>query len=187
MTQQPIVYPIKRHTVSIYEMSAGTTVVHRNLSTSLKLPDTLVIGFVSADALNGNYVKNPFNFITKNCSNASLYIDGKRLPPNGYNPNYEARDAHQAYQELVQFSRLQGLITNGIAYDDFMKGGNALWLFNLNETRKGTNAPSKEGSLSFKLEFPPGKVDENVSIIVFQIFSSCIMLYNNGNCVMDWQ
>lgn len=154
MLHKPIVYPIKRHAVSVYEEPAGTTLVHRNVSSFTTLPETVFIGIVSADAINGNYLKNPFNFITKSCSNASIFIVGKRIPTNDYSPNYDAKDAHQAYQSLVKYSRLQGVTTNGVSYREYMMDGNGVWIFNISETQQGSVSAVKEGCLSFELELP---------------------------------
>lgn len=183
---KPAVYPIKRHTLTVFQVPSGTTLVNRNIASFSQIPQTIVLGCVSADAFNGNYVKNPFNFVSKKCSNASVYIDGTRYPTNGFMPSYDARDKHLAYESMCKFAAWMGVKSNNISYAEYMLDGSCVYFFNINEPRLGTTNLVKNGSVSFKLEFPTGQVDEAICILVFQIFSNNIYLHGNRSCELDW-
>lgn len=187
MKQTPSIYPIKRYSALIFEAPAGTTLINRTLASFSQVPEAVILGIASSTALNGNYVKNPFNFVDKKCQEASLYVDGKRVPNIGFNPNYDARDKHQAYRAMLDFVKNNGLGANGVTYDDFMTSGNGVWIFNVLQSQPGSSSPQRNGSLSFKLLFPTGAVDEAVCIIVIQIFSNNVYMNDDKTCQLDWQ
>jgi hypothetical protein len=44
------------------------------------LPNRIVIGMVGADAFNGTYTKNPFNFKNYDITTLGLTVNGENLP-----------------------------------------------------------------------------------------------------------
>lgn len=59
---------------------------------------------------------------------------------------------------MVNVLERKGIATNGISYSDSLKDGKGLWFFNLSETKSGTTGAKQTGSLSFKMEYPTGKL-----------------------------
>ena len=53
------------------------------------LPRQIVIGFVKADAMNGDYKLHPFNFYHFNCNFIALRVNGLQIPAKGYRPNFK--------------------------------------------------------------------------------------------------
>jgi hypothetical protein len=55
-------YPIDRTRVSYYNVDQGAVQSSFKLDQSVQRPNRVVIGFVDSEALNGNFVKNPYAF-----------------------------------------------------------------------------------------------------------------------------
>ena len=53
------------------------------------LPRQILIGFLKADALNGSYSLNPFNFQHFDCNFIALRVNGLQIPGKRYRPDFE--------------------------------------------------------------------------------------------------
>ena len=81
-------YPIKRVVCKSYTFPAGNLDGNHEKLFTGQLPSRLVIGCVDNDTLNGNYVKNPFNFKHFALSEISFHPDGKTQPVKPLKPNF---------------------------------------------------------------------------------------------------
>ena len=93
---------------------------------------------VSAEAYNGSYVKNPFNFKHYNIDNVALVVNetvvgGQPLSVNFNATKAEGRDYVAAYNHMFSGTGTQGKdFGNNITIDDFAKGY-GLFCFNLEQ------------------------------------------------------
>ena len=82
-------FPITKTLCKKYTVPSGLSSANQpNLINGL-LPRQIVIGFVKADALNGAYKLNPFNFQHFDCNFIALRVNGLQIPAKGYRPNFE--------------------------------------------------------------------------------------------------
>ncbi len=66
------------------------------------IPSKVFIWFVSSDAFNGAYDKNPFNYRDFDIRTAGFYVDGLSLPNQPLEMNFTHRDIISAYGALVE-------------------------------------------------------------------------------------
>ena len=59
-----------------------------------------MIGFIAADAVNGDYKLNPFNFRHFNCSLIAARVNGLQIPTKGYRPYFEKKIVRRELRAL---------------------------------------------------------------------------------------
>jgi hypothetical protein len=65
------------------------------------LPNRIVIGMVDADAFNGTYTKNPFNFKNYDITTVGLPVNGQNLPGKSLQLKFGAESNYiSAFQTL---------------------------------------------------------------------------------------
>ena len=100
------------------------------------VPSRLVFGIVSAEAYNGSYSKNPFNFKPYDILSVSLVVNdmvanGAPLDVNFDETNAEGRKYVAAYNQMFGATGTEGKdFGNGVTIEDF-KDGYALFCYNL--------------------------------------------------------
>ena len=97
------------------------------------LPRQLVVGFVKADALNGNYAMNPFNFHHFDCNFIALRVNGLQIPAKGYRPNFEKKLVRRELRSLYDNIGVNDASDDtgcNLNVEDFM-GGYSLFSFDL--------------------------------------------------------
>lgn len=188
---QPAVYPINNIQVIVFEEPANTTLINRILTRYSQVPERIFVGIVSTAAYSGSYVDNPFNFERKSCDFAEVVVDSQRYPYNGFQPAYSPTDFLQMYHEFCEGMRSESsaLLTNssnGISYANYCKTGNGLFVFNISPNRSGAPSGRRDASISLKMKFPAGDVDESIVLVVFLSYCNNIYLTNDTSVVTDW-
>ena len=155
-------YPFTKRDVKVSAIPKGQLSFHWDHMFQDKSPNTVVVALVSAEAMNGNYAKNPFNFAIYDLSNIALYVNGEALPAqplrisNGqyitaYNSLFEGRES----------------IGSDITRSDF-DGGYALFRFTLEPTHLKENYLDllKKANLRLELNFAK-PLPETVNCLVY--------------------
>ena len=88
-TKKNALYPITKSVCKKFTIPAGLSSANQPNIVHGILPRQIVIGFVRADALNGEYSLNPFKFDHFNCNFIALRVNGMQVPAKGYRPNFE--------------------------------------------------------------------------------------------------
>ena len=96
------------------------------------LPNRIVIGMVDADAFNGTYTKNPFNFKNYDITTMGLTVNGENLPGKPLQLKFGADSNYiSAFQTLYagthKIFENQG---NGITREEYANGY-TLFVFDL--------------------------------------------------------
>ena len=65
-----------------------------------QLPKRLIIGCVDSDGLNGTITKNPFDFKHYKINFMALNVDGRQIPANPLQPDFENADYIRCYMGL---------------------------------------------------------------------------------------
>ena len=81
-------------------MPGGLSTAHQPNIINGLLPRQVVIGFTKADALNGDYTLNPFNFEHFNCNFLALRVNGVQTPAKGFRPNFENKIVRRELRAL---------------------------------------------------------------------------------------
>lgn len=134
-------YPFKRVETSNFSIAKGSRNVHLTDITVKSVPNRLVVGMVEADAFNGNYKKNPYNFQHFHVTNMSLVVNemvvgGQPLEVNFDKTSAKGRDYVSAYNNMFNITGTEGEnFGNNILLEDFAEGY-ALFCFNLDPFSK---------------------------------------------------
>jgi len=126
IANRPLAYPYKRTTTKNFVVPSG--LYQYDLEISKKVPNILVIGFVSNIAYKGSYDTNPFNFNHFNLSSLDLTIGGYSvLPQTASKLDFKNNLYSRAYYSLYN-SVFKGAIDHGndISRKEF---GNGYTLF----------------------------------------------------------
>jgi hypothetical protein len=134
---------------------------------------------VDADAFNGTYAKNSFNFKNYNITTMGLTVNGESLPGKPLQLRFDGgRDYISAFQTLYagthKMFENQG---NGIDRDENVSGY-TLFVFDLTpDLCFGDHAqPSINGNVSIECHFG-GALDNAINIVVLGEFQSLIEIY----------
>ena len=93
-------YPITKSLCKKYTVPSGLSSANQPNIINGVLPRQLVIGFIRADALNGDYILNPFNFSHFDCSFIAVRVNGLQIPAKGYRPNFEKKIVRRELRSL---------------------------------------------------------------------------------------
>ena len=93
-------FPITKSLCKKYTVPSGLSSANQPNIINGLLPRQLVVGFVKADALNGNYKLNPFNFHHFDCNFIALRVNGLQIPAKGYRPNFEKKLVRRELRSL---------------------------------------------------------------------------------------
>ena len=82
-------YPITKSLCKKYTVPSGCSSANQPNIVNGLLPRQIVIGFVKANAFNGDYKLNPFNLHHFNCNFIALSVNGVQVQAKSYIPNFE--------------------------------------------------------------------------------------------------
>jgi hypothetical protein len=86
--KQPATYFVNRQVVRPFSIPVGTTSYALENVTTGQIPKRLIFGFVRSSALDGEYIRSPFNFQHLNLQRAAIFIHGVSYPTIPYAPVY---------------------------------------------------------------------------------------------------
>jgi hypothetical protein len=148
-----------------------------------RVPNELVIGLVQDSAFLGHDTQNPFNFKHQDVQSIQVQVDDSLYPVEAIKMDYAANSYLQAYQHLYKNMGQYGQQFNcGLKYED-LKGGNALYVFNLrpDDTDFKSNQPAgRTGIVSLKLEFK-NALNITLNAIVLRSYASQIYVDQRRN------
>jgi hypothetical protein len=143
---------------------------------------------VDADAFNGTYAKNPFNFKNYNITTMGLTVNGESLPGKPLQLRFDGgRDYISALQTLYagthKMFENQG---NGIDRAEYASGY-TLFVFDLTpDLCFGDHAqPIRNGNVSIECQFG-GALENAINILVLGEFQSLIEIDANRNVLCDF-
>ena len=149
------------------------------------LPNRIVIGMVDADAFNGTYTKNPFNF--KNYD-ITTTVNGENLPGKPLQLKFGADSNYiSAFQTLYAGAHKifdnQG---NGITREEYANGY-TLFVFDLTpDLCLGDHVqPIKNGNVSIECRFGT-PLETAINIVALGEFQSLIEIDANRNVLCDF-
>lgn len=119
-------YPFTRAECRTQSIATGSTSFHwENLFQGQK-PNRVVIGFVSAKALSGDYKTNPFNFLNWGIQSICLYADGIPVGGNPLKLDFTKADGQtiaRAYTNLfLETGKWNADAGNDLNSADFISG-----------------------------------------------------------------
>ena len=117
------IYPYKRSRIQTFSIPTGSYLFREDNLFQFDKPSQLIVGFVSSNAYQGSYTKNPFNFVHEKINQIALYVNDVSLPGQPMKLNFDKGDYLEAYNSLFKSF---GIDTqdkgNNIDVDDYQKG-----------------------------------------------------------------
>ncbi|XP_041364399.1 uncharacterized protein F54H12.2-like [Gigantopelta aegis] len=156
------IYPFTRSDIKVASIPRGQLSFHWDHLFQNKCPNKVVVALVSAEAVNGSYTKNPFNFAMYDLDTIALYVNGESLPAQPLHVNNNQYIS--AYNNLFEGRESIGL---DVSRDDF-GGGYALYQFTLEpfHLKDGYLDLIKRGNLRLDLQFKKA-LPETVNCLIY--------------------
>ena len=183
-------YPINRVNCKVFSVPRGNLSGNQANIFQGPLPNRVVIGMVDADAFNGTYAKNPFNFKNYNTTFLGLTVNGEHLPAKPFQLKYTLPGGTNyvlAYQTLYagtnKLFQNQG---NGISRDEY-GNGYTFYVFDLTpDLCLGEHIqPVRNGNVSLACRFGTA-LNEAINIVVLGEFQNLIEIDANRNVFCDF-
>ena len=181
-------YPINRIDCKVVSVHRGNMSGNQPNIFQGGLPNRILIGMVVADAFNGTYTKNTFNFKNYDFITMGLTVNGENLPgkplqlKSGADSNYIS-----AFQTLYagthKIFENQG---NGITREEYASGY-MLFVFDLTpDLCIGDHVqPIKNGNVSIECRFET-PLETAINIVILGEFQSLIEIDANRNVLRDF-
>ena len=150
------VYPLTKTVMRVFTAAQGSfSLTVDNLFLD-KVPNKIVMGFVRAEAFNGSYALNPFDFEHADVNFVSLYHEGRQIPSKGLRPDYENNQYTRAFMSLFTGGgNAWNDITCGVTLADY-KQGYTLYFFDLTPSLTQSHAAAeiqRPGPLRVEFQF----------------------------------
>ncbi|XP_052128232.1 uncharacterized protein F54H12.2-like [Frankliniella occidentalis] len=188
LEKAPAKYPITRVDLKTFTISAGLhdkTIPNLHLG---QLPKRLIIGFVSNQAFNGSYERNPFNFHHFNIIYLNLYDGSQPIPAQPLKPNFNKGLYVEAYNILFSGTGIHWKDEgNDITYEDYANGY-TLFAFDISQDLSANEHHwnlQRQGVVRLELLFS-APLPEPINCIVYSEFNNLIEIDKNRNFVVDY-
>ncbi|CAB4000450.1 uncharacterized protein F54H12.2-like [Paramuricea clavata] len=181
-------YPVNRIDCKVVSVPRGNMSGNQPNIFQGGLPNRIVISMVDADAFNGTYTKNAFNFKNYDITTMGLTVNGENLPGKPLQLKFGADSNYiSAFQTLYAGAHKifdnQG---NGITREEYANGY-TLFVFDLTpDLCLGDHVqPIKNGNVSIECRFGT-PLETAINIMVLGEFQSLIEIDANRNVLCDF-
>ena len=191
LKQVPAIYPIRRVECKVFVMPGNIPSVRKDNIFAGTIPKSFVFALVDADAFNGSYDKNPYNFQNYNVTTVTLTSNGEELPFKQLNLTYDGnkRNFTQAFNTLFSGTGKMNYNTGlDISREDYPKGY-TLYAFDLTPDMCGASAyfnTIQRGSLTVDITFATGSLPSKaVAMVCYGDFENVIRIDSERNVMYD--
>ena len=181
-------FPITKTICKKYTVPGGLSTAHQPNIINGLLPRQVVIGFMKADALNGDYTLNPFNFEHFNCNFLALRVNGVQTPAKGFRPNFEnkivRRELRALYDNIGVNSASDDSGCN-LNDEDFI-GGYTLFCFDLTPDKcNGFHLhEDRRGTIDIEVMFAK-PLQQAITVLCYTAFEQIIAVTNERNVFVN--
>ena len=164
--------------------SAQRHINEPNLCNGL-IPNKIVIGLVSSDALNGSYVKNPFNFKNMGATSVILRKNGNPAPFQELSLDFPNDRYLMGYLSLmIGTGRLFENDGLGITPEEY-KNGKCLYVFDLtNTSTKECMSLQQTGRVSLDIRLDEN-VPEGITVVAFLQYDSVLHINSDAEVTLS--
>lgn len=180
LTRTNALYPFPKKAISTYNLLAGSRgFVKENLYNG-KIPKLLIVAMVAADAYNGSYTKNPYNFIHEKVLHVSVKKDGENIPGQPYEPDFENGSWMREYTSIYANCSLMGRDENLSFTHDEYASGYTFFVFNLTPDLSMTNALLLNSNIRLEVRFSAA-LTQTITLLVFGVFDGLFEIDKDRN------
>ena len=163
------VYPLTKTVMRVFTAAQGSfSMTVDNLFLD-RIPNRVVMGFVRADAFNGSYARNPFNFEHANVNFLSLYHEGRQIPNKGLRPDFANGEYTRAFMSLFTGGgSAWSDVTCGITLAEYARGY-TLYFFDLTPSLTHSHTATEvqaPGPLRLECQFAEA-LPQSMNLIIY--------------------
>jgi hypothetical protein len=142
-----------------------------------RMPRSLIIGFVEAEAFSGSVAKNPFNFQHFNIVNLCLRINGQNYPSMPFSPSFSDGLCMREFRHTIDSIGVSHDNTsNGLTFEQF-KLGKTFWCFDFSpDNCNGFHLHRNSyGTIDLDVSFKSALI-KSVQAIVYCTFNGGVLI-----------
>jgi len=188
----PAKYPISQTLIKTTTITSGVRDKTIDNLHNGQLPRRVYIAFVSNEAYNGSFLKNPYNFQHFDINYICCYLNGIAYPARPFQPDFKSKKYIREFMALFQESN-QMCTDSFVNIDrDSFANGNTIFAFNFSPDLssgcsggEGHVSPMKYGALNLEVRFA-NPLTTTVTVLVYAEFDRVIQILNTGNAVLEY-
>lgn len=180
-------YPINRVQCKVYSIPQGNMgVVKDNLFVG-EMPQKLIVACLDNDAFHGTLQKSPFEFNHYHLNFIGVYIDGKPVPHNPMELNFDQNNFIRAYHSLFSGTQKVGQDQGIFMSREEYVNGNVLYAFDLTPDQCNGDHLNliKQSNLRLEMKFTQ-PLAQTVNVLVYAEFDSLIEITKNRTVLYDF-
>lgn len=185
----PALYPYEETRIKNFNITQGSYNFRIEDIFQGAIPTRIVLAMVKAEAYNGSYKLNPYNFIHSNCSSIACFVDDESVPAQPLHLRFQDNNYISAYYSLFTGMCKDSLdCGNAITREDYDSGYSIFVLEILPVTfnRFGTMEQFpliRRGNFKIDIQFQEA-LDENVTLIAMGKFPAIVQIDNTRNVII---
>ena len=172
--KETLKYPIRKVKMSYFTYATGKEDLSVTNMVDGQLPTRVVLGVVKSAAFNGSLDLNPFNFIHASVRSIVLRINGRAVPFDDIDLNFDQDKFLHAY--LLLYQGTDSLFTDkscGITPEHY-KNGHTIYAFDLDTNNTGGEMSLiKEGTVSVEIKLSQA-ITESVTLVCYLEYQDLI-------------
>ena len=191
LKQVPAIYPIRRVECKVFVMPGNIPSARKDNIFAGIIPKSFVFALLDADAFNGSYGKNPYNFQNYKVTTVTLTSNGEELPFKQLNLTYSGNKKNftQAYNTLFSGTGKMNHNTGlDISREDYPEGY-TIYAFDLTPDMCGAPAyfnTIQRGSLTVDITFATGSLPSKaIAMVCYGDFENVIRIDSERNVLYD--
>ncbi len=184
---KPAVYPYWKSTLKAFSVAKGGYTVNIEDPFQGRIPAKLFCFFVSSEAFNGSYKKNPLEFRHYDLRSAGFFVNGLSVPNQPQEMNFNHRDVVTAFNSLLETAGKADVNAEcDISLDRFVDGFTILG-FNLETSLMNTLdfvVPSKDAHSRLELRFGT-PIPEAINVITMAVYPQLLHIDHARNVTIE--
>lgn len=182
MQRSAAIYPIVQSKIKNYTIAAGVKNERITQIFRGKLPRSLMFGFLSTRAFDGDKAKNPFKFHNSNINYLNIYINGEPFVPNVFKPDFSTNDYIREYRWFLDnIGIAHDNESNDISLKDF-KNNSCFFAFDFSPdlcNNYHIHTPP-QGTIDLSVGFKDNTT-ENITCLVYASFNEAVTIDKDRN------
>ena len=182
-------YPVTHVVTKHFTVGSGASSVDLDAMFTGQIPNKIVLGMVRNDAFTGNRSLNPYNFQHFKLTSAHLVVDGKQLPSQGMNCDFENGLFADLYRQLFEVVGPYPHDWDNSVTSHQFKGGSTFLAYDLTPDGSGDGvdhvSPRRNGTVKGSFRFKDA-LTHTVTIIVLGQFDNTVVIDRNRAVIFDY-
>ena len=177
----PALYPYQRSDILTYAMPKGAFNYTIEDLYQGEVPNRVLVGIVSSEAVNGSFQKNGLHFENVNLNYIDLQVEGESRPQRALTPDYKRNDHLDCYLSLFSEKYMKDAGLN-ISYKDYKQNGFTWYLFDLKGERH--SMLKRRGHTRLELRFAEG-LKESYTLFVYSQADGLMKIDQTRNVYLE--